>query len=70
MSRLLFCSACVLAAALVAQPAKSDPVFAFGSTMPVSGTNAPNTFSTNVPLTLGTTTIDNGALNLTASLTN
>ena len=38
--------------------------------MPVSGTNAPNTFSTNVPLTLGTTTIDNGALNLTASLTN
>jgi hypothetical protein len=57
-----------LAAAAIAQPARSDPVWNIGGSMTVNGTNAPNDFSNNVALTLGTIPIDNGTLVLTTSI--
>ena len=52
------------------QPARSDPVWNVGGTAAVNGTNAPNNFSGNVTVTLGTVPIDGGTLNLTTSIVN
>jgi hypothetical protein len=60
----------LLAAALVllTQPANAE-LFVTGSTFTVTGTNAPDTFSSTATLTSGTTSsLDNGALSLLVTL--
>lgn len=57
-----------IATVAIGQPAFSDPVWNVGGSVSVDGTNAPNNFSQTTTLTLGTTTIDSGALNLTSSI--
>ena len=61
--------ATLLAAALaigIASPAHAE-FLNLGSTFQLAGTNAPNTFSETDTLTLGTTVVDGGALDLTLS---
>jgi hypothetical protein len=65
----LLVGASVIPAAM-SQPARSDPVWNIGGSMNVNGTNAPNNFSETDTLTLGTTAIDGGTLNLTTSIVN
>jgi hypothetical protein len=62
-------SAIVLTAA-INQPARSDPIWNVGASMNVNGTNAPNSFTQNIPLTIGPVLIDLGVLSLTTSIVN
>jgi PEP-CTERM motif len=58
-----------LAALLVLPTAANAELFVTGSTFTVTGTNAPDSFSSTATLTSGTTSLlDNGALNLSVSL--
>jgi hypothetical protein len=59
-----------LAAALASNTAAaaSDPLFVLGSTFQVEASNSPDSFTSNVTLTPGTTLLDGGALSLTISI--
>src|SRR5262245_8370363 len=71
LSRALAVAGCALAgAAVINQPARSDPVWNIGGSESLSGTNAPDNFSQTATVTLGTIPIDNGRLNLTTSIVN
>jgi hypothetical protein len=54
---------------LVASPALAGP-WDIGGTIAITGANAPNNFSQNVTLGVGSTSLDSGALTLTQTLVN
>lgn len=66
--RIAICALVGLMAQGVNGPACADPVWLTGSSMTVDGSNAPDNFSQTVTLSPGTSTIDNGTLNLKQSI--
>jgi hypothetical protein len=64
----LMIGALVAASVLGSAATAEASLFVPGSSFTVSGTNSPDTFSNSVSLTPGTTSLDNGALQLTLSI--